>query len=364
MLFTDRVLGMTQDLILPKVTDNVLNSNILALRLMGTGKQGKGESIKKPLKYQTSGQGGSFAGLDPFTAQQLTTKVVIRYDMRGVRQPVAVSGMEAVANGVEETQVTDLVTEAFEETEMELVDTVGTQLYGTGTGNTNKDVLGIGAIVDDGTDVATLGALSRTTYPVLKATRTASGGSLGLSTLATLYSAISSGSGNTIPTLLDSDKTTWDLYEQLLTPMVRESYSVQGYYQVSATSVKRPGSGQGSQEGLVGQQGFVALSYKGVPWARDEKATAQNVYMLNENWVDWYGWDAKGAFGYTKVEMGATTVEGLYAEAPMSSFSGVNWSGFRAPTNQFGGIADIIILGNLVSFQPRRQGRLTGVSTI
>lgn len=364
MFFTDRVLGQTQDLILPKVTDNVLNSNILALRLLGNGKQGKGESIKKPLKYTTSGQGSSFAGLDAFTAQQLTTKVTARYDMRGVRQPVAVSGMEAVANGVTETQVTDLVKEAFEETEEELVDLIGTQLYGTGTGNTNKDLIGIGAIVDDGTDVTTIGSLSRTTYPVLKATRTASGGTMALNTLATLYSAISSGSQKSTPTLMISDKPTWDLYEQLLTPMVREAYERTGYYSVDAKSVTRPGSNQGSQEGLMGMQGFVALTYKGMPWVRDEKATAQNVFMLNENWLDWYGWDAAGTFGYTKVSLGTETIDGLYAESPMSSYTGFNWSGFRAPTNQFGGIADIILLGNLMSWQPRRQGRLTGVTAI
>lgn len=362
MFFTDRVLGLTQDLILPKVADNTLGSNVLSLRLIANGSEGKGESIKKPIKYQSSGQGTSFAGLDSFTAQQLTTKVLARYDMRGVRQPVGIAGMEAVANGVSETQVTDLVKEAFEESEMELADLIGTQLYGTGTGNNNKDLIGIGAIIDDGTDVTTLGNISRTTYPVFKATRTASGGTLSLSSLATLYTNVSSGTTRSTPTLISSDEATWDLYEQLLTPMVRESYDKMGYYQMTATGTQQPG-GQ-SQMGLSGTQGFVALTYKGIPWARDEKATSQNVFMINENWIEWYGWNTNGVFDYKSVNLTATTVDGLYGEAPMSSFTGLNWSGFRAPVDQFGGIADIIILGNLVSFQPRRHGRLTGVTTV
>lgn len=361
MVFSERVLSLTQNALLPKVVDNTLGSNILSLRLMGTGKEGKGESIKKPIKYTTSGQAGSFAGLDTFTAQQMTTKVRMSYDMRAVRIPVAVSGMEAVANAVSETQVTDLVKEAMEESQMELVDAVGTMLYSTGLGNSSKDFLGIGAIVDDGTDVATLGTLSRTTYPVLNATRTASGGTMALSTLATLYTAVSSGSSMSTPTIMISNETVWDLYEQLLTPMVRESYSQMGYYQVSMAGGAVRGN---SNEGLTGTQGFVAVTYKGIPWVRDEKGTSQNVFMLNEAWLDFYGWDARGMFGYNKVGLGATTVEGLYAESPMSQFNGFNWSGFRAPTNQFGGIADIIILGNLVSWQPRRHGRLTGVTTV
>jgi len=362
MLFSERVLSLTQDYLLPKVVDNVLGSNILSLKLISNAKQGKGESIKKAIKYQSSGTMSSFAGLDAFTASQLNTKVRLQYDMRGVRIPVAISGMEAVANGVAETQVTDLVVEALEESQMELMDGVGTQLYGNGTGNSSKDFIGIGAIVDDGTDVTTIGQLSRTTYPVLNATRTASGGTLSLDKLATLYSAISSGSKLTTPTLLISNETVWDLYEQLLTPMVRESYSQTGFYNV--TSAEGMVKGSNSHEGLSGMQGFTAVSYKGIPWVRDEKATSQTVFMLNEQWLDFYGWDAKGQFGYNKIELGTKTVEGVYVEPPMSQHTGFNWSGFRAPTNTFGGVADIIILGNLTSWQPRRQGRLTGVTSV
>ena len=180
MTFSERVLALTQDYLLPKVVDNTLGGNILSLRLIGNAREGKGETIKKALKYQSSGTATSFAGLDTFTANQLTTKVRISYDMRAVRIPVAVAGMEAVANAVTETQVTDLVVEALEESQQELLDAVGAMIYGTGTGNSNKDFLGLGAIIDDGTDVGTLGTLSRTTYPVLNATRTASGGTLSL----------------------------------------------------------------------------------------------------------------------------------------------------------------------------------------
>lgn len=360
MTFSERVLSLTQDYLLPKVVDNVLGSNVLSLRLIGNSKEGKGESIKKAIKYQSSGTATSFAGLDTFTAAGLTTKVRISYDMRGVRIPIGISGMEAVANAVTETQVTDLVIEALEESQMELLDAVGGMIYGTGTGNGNKDFLGLGAIVDDGTDVGTIGNLSRTTYPVLNATRTAfTGGAMALSALATLYSNISSGSTLSSPTLITSNETGWDFYEQLLTPMVRENYTMFGYYQVG-----QAGGATRAKESLQGAQGFTAVTYKGIPWARDEKATAQRVFMLNENWLDFYGWDARGMFGYDKINLGTKTVEGLYSESPMSQFNGFNWSGFRAPTTSFSGIADVIILGNLASFQPRRQGTGTGITTV
>ncbi len=361
MTFGDRVTTLTQEVLLPKVVDNVLNSNVLAFRLAGNAKPAKGADIRKSIKYQNSGTATSFAGLDTFTATQLNTKVKMIYDMRAIRQPIAISGMESVANNSSpESKKTDLVIEALEETEQELIDFFGGVLYSTGTGNSNKDPLGIGAIVDDGTDVGTLGSLSRTTYPVLNATRTASGGTLTLAKLATLYSAISSGAGMSAPTLIVSNETVWDYYEQLLTPQVRETYSMMG------TPVIGKSGGLVKSESLQGTQGFTALSYKGIPWVRDEKATAQNVFMLNENYLNWYGWDASkdNATDYKGLSLGATQIEGLYEEAPMAQYAGFNWSGWKTPTNQFGAVADVIILGNLTSFQPRRQGRLTGVTGV
>ncbi len=359
MTFGERVQSQTQDALLRKVVDNSLHNNILALRLMGKAKRGKGESIKKAIKYTTSGFATSFADLDTFTASQLNTKVRMSYDMRGVRIPVAVSGMEAVANQVSETQVTDLVAEALQESQAELYDALGGYLYGLGTGNSNKDPIGIGAIVDDGTDVATLGTLSRTTYPVLNATRTAATSNLlSLAQLATLYGAISDGTSSSTPTLMISNITVWNLYESLLTPMVRETYTQQGYYKVGMGTPTRG-------EGLTATQGFVAVTYKGVPWVYDNKATSQNVFMLNENTIDWYGWDASNTdLGYKAIKLSSSEFESLYAESPMSDYHGFNWSGWQKPDNMFGAIAEINLLGNLLSFEPRRNGRLTGVTGV
>lgn len=359
MTFGTRVTALTQNWLLPKVVDNILNGNVLSFRLMGNAQKGKGTSIDRAIKYTTSGAATSFSGFDTFTASPLNTKVTLSYDMRGVRIPIGLSGMDVVANKVSETQVTDLVENSVEESQQELLDSVGTMLYGTGTGNSNKDFIGLGGIVDDGTDVSTIGGLSRTTYPVLNATRTASGGTLTLAKLATLYSAVSGGGSNNTTTLIVSNETVDDYYEQLLTPTVRETYSMLGMPQLGLRGTSQ------QKQGLVGTAGFVAKSYKGIPWVRDEKSTAQNVWFLNENQLKFYGWDATGVFGYSKISLGTGTTEGAYSDFEgMSEYNGFNWSGFRAPTNQFAGIADVIILGNLTSWAPRRQGRLTGVTGV
>lgn len=367
MTFTERVLSQTRQYLLPKVVYNVLGSNVLAARLVGNGLKGKGVAVEKAIKHTLSGSASSFSGLDTFQAAQLDTKIRLTYDMRAIRQPVGVAGLEIMANQDAEVQSTDLVKEALEETQDELFDALGDYLYGTGTGNSGKDPLGLGAIVDDGTDVTTIGGQSRSTYSVLNATRTSlSGVALTLARMATLYSAVSSGTSTSTPTLMISNETVWDLYESLLTPIVREQYSMMGYYNV--TSEKGSKATRGSHEGLVGTHGFVGLSYKGIPYARDEKATAQAMFMLNENFIDWYGWPASGettrTTGYEPISFGHTQVETSYSEAPMSNFTGFNWSGFKSPTNQFAGIADIILVGNLTSFRPNRNGKFVSVTTV
>lgn len=361
MTFAQRVENYMQRVLLPKVTDNALGGNVIATRLIANAKPGRSTYVEKAIKYKKSGFFTSFAGLDTFQATPFDTKVKLTYDMRGVRLPIGLSGMEIVASlTAGDLAATNMIESAVEEAEMELVDGLGDVAYGDGSGNSNKDPLGLGAIVDDGTNVPTIGGQSRTTYVVLKAKVTnLSDGTLSMNKLSTLHSDVSSGTGMTTPTLGVCDETTWDLYEQLLAPQVQHSYSETGYYTVTANQ-----RNLGRNQGLVGHGGFVAVTFKGIPVVKDEKATANQFHLLNENWIEWRGWDVKGAAGYKAIQYNVTQFESTYAEAPVSNFTGFAWSGFRAPTNQFGSVADMILLGNQVSWQPKRQGKLTNVTQV
>lgn len=360
--FTDtRVNAMTQESFLPTVFDQVIASTALSLRLLSNGKQWKGRQMVVPVKVSNSSSATSFAGLDTFTAAELTTKQRMVFDLRAVRQPVAIAGLEIVANDYPETQVIDMVKEALEETQIELSDYIAAMMYGLGTGNNSKDLIGMGAIADDGTNVSSIGGLSRSTYPVLNGTYTASGGTLSLDKMATLYSAVSKNTNLSTPTLAPTTETVFDLYEQLLTPTVRESYSMTGRYNLSA-SVEQAGGM--SREGLQGMTGFTALSYRGVPLVRDEKCPTGKLWMINENSVEWRGAKASAATEYKPVQFSPSTITGVYAERPLNQITGFNWSGFRAPTNQFGVVADVVVLGNLIGKIPNRNGQLLSITAV
>lgn len=351
---------------------NVLGSNILALRLVGNGQKGKGFQVEKAIKYTTSNQAISFSAFDTFQPVPLATKVRLSVLMKGARQPVGVSGMDLVANQDSDVNITDLLTESMEETTDELFDKMGDFAYGDGTGNSGKDPAGLGLIIDDGTASDTFEGQSRSTYTVLKSTLTdltSVGGKLTLPRLATLYTNISSGTGLTTPTLIDGEEAVSDLYEQLLTPTVRETYSSMGTYTVTKDSKGTVRAG--SQQGLVGNHGFVAYSYKGIPWVRDEKAASAysaKVAMINENYIDWFGWAITGnvsrQLGYEPISFKHTTVDTVFAESPMSEFTGFNYKPMISAQNQFAGISEILMLGNMGSWQPRRQGVLENVTQV
>lgn len=352
---------MTQESFLPAVFDQVISASALPLRLIGNGKQWKGRQMVVPVKLTNSSQAQSFAGLDSFIAVELSTKQKMAFDLRAVRQPIAISGLEMIANDFPEDQVIDMIEEALDETQTELIDFVAGIFYGFGTANSNKDFIGIGAIADDGTNISTIGGLSRTTFPTLNGTYTSSSGLIGLDKMATLYSNISSGTGMSTPTMAPTTETVFDLYEQLLTPTVRETYSMTGKYTLSASPEQAGGM---SREGLSGQTGFVAISYRGIPLTRDEKCPSGKLYMINEQTMEWRGGKATANTGYKPVAFTPDTLVGVYGESPLKQISGFNWSGFRAPMNQFGVIADVIMTGNLLAKRPNRNGQLISITGV
>jgi hypothetical protein len=355
MTFGARITTITQDEILPQVVDTILGGNFITFRVLSNAKRWSGETLKKPIKYVASTLGGSFSGLDTHSTSTVDTRVMMSFDVRGYEMPVAIPGMEKAVNRTP-AQVLNLVKVEVESAQEDALDDIGTMLYADGTGNSNKDFLGMDAIDDDGTSVATFGGLARTTYTTLKSTRTASGGILDLNKLATLTTAVSAGSAaRQRPTIFVSNETVWDLYESLLTPTVRANYESFGLPMVTMNSKAPVRAAE-----LKGAAGFNALTYRGIPWVADEKSTAQTLWALNENHIDWYGLSDPDL---KQISLGTGDIDGIYAEAPSKNI-GFQWTGFMRPINQYGEVAHIYLLGNLVSFNPKRHGRLTGITGV
>ena len=108
MTFTDRVISITQDTILPKIFDNILTDNFAAFRFVSNGLKWSGSSLKRPIKLVKSTLGGSFAGLDTHSTATTESRRTMEFNLKAYEIPVAIAGLDKLVNATE-AQVIDLV---------------------------------------------------------------------------------------------------------------------------------------------------------------------------------------------------------------------------------------------------------------
>lgn len=339
MAFGNRVTTTTQDVILPKLVDTVLNSNVFATRMLGRAKKWNGETIKQPIKVSKNSTGTSFSGFDTFSTSATNNRVNLSYTPKFYQITVALPLDELSANQTD-AKVLDLAAIEIAGAAQDMADDIGTLFYSDGTGNSSKDFLGLGAIVDDGSSVATIGGQSRSTYSTLASTVTASGGTLTLAKMATLYSAVASGAQK--PTLGLCNETVANLYEQLLQPQERIAKDV--------PMIKG---------GIPGGTGFTGYFYKGFPILADEKATAQTLYFINEDWIDFY---ALPVALTEPIKFKSVDIQGNDYSSVLGL--GFSWSGWIKPSNSASVVGHIYLGGELTTFNPKRHGRLTGITSV
>lgn len=356
----NRINPTTERKLYRKVVDNVLSSRTFMARVMGNGKPFNGKTFDIPIKVSDSGLGEYFAGLEALSTAASDTLIELSFAHTAFAQPVVSVMLESFANSGPEQSI-DLDVFKLEEAVAESIQSLGSAMFGTGAGN---QPLGLEAHVDDTTNTANFGGQSRTTYSALNSTVTASGGTLTLAKLATLESAISAGGiESEYPTIHLTTKTVWDLYERLLQPNVRAEYSSVGYPALSlrGNSIAR------SRAELKGAAGFTAVSFRGVPVIADDACTSGVWYMLNERYLEWRGRTivpSKYSGVLEKVSLTGNTMEGVGAQISAPSDAGWFFQKMQAMPNQAGMIGRFYVIGQLVGSQPRRQGKLTGITGV
>ena len=342
MAFDNVVDTLTLEEIVPHVVDTVLRSNTFATKMLSKTKKFGAATMDFPVKYQIGTAIQSFLGFDQLPTSFTDTRVLMKYNPRFVAANVALAGTDLIANNTA-AKVLDLTKVEMQSRAQDLADGLGTMLWSDGTGNGSKDILGLAALVDDATATSTIGGLARATYTTLNSTVTAAA-TLSLSTMRTLYNAIAD--ATVAPTRAYTDYPTRALYEQLLQPQEKI------YKEVNIVP------------NYKGYEGFAGLMYAGMEIVPDRKATTGNLVFLNENFIDFYGLDADLAQfeGSRKVDVAGKLFTGnQYNEV---SNLGFYWTGFIKVNNQFAFNSFIILAGNLCTDNPRRHGKLTGVTGV
>ena len=322
----------TQSRLLPKAIDNILSGNVLTTRLFGGAKTWRGgTSIDIAVNLSDITAVGSYFGFDTFNVTQENIRQRASFTPSQEYVSIPISGIQQAINQGD-AAVINLVAEEIDWRTKRLRDEIGTQLYTDGTGNVSKDLLGLVAAVDDSTNVTTYAGLSRSTYTNWRGTLTAQSGSLSLANLAADFDAAQR--GDDAPTLMVAPPAVFTIYEALLTPTVSHQFSMNDF-RLTGNGIVRVGGT------VAANQGFRALTFRGIPFVADEKCTSGNIFTLNENHL----------FFYTIPQPGRA-IKGGFA-----------WTGFKEPANQDAVVGQLLWYGQLVGDAPRTHARRTGVTS-
>jgi hypothetical protein len=341
MAYNNQVDTLTLEFIAPKVVDTVLRANRFTTKMLSKTKDFRAATIDFPIKYQKGTATQSMSGFDTLATSFTDTRILLKYNPRFNTANVALAVTDIAANNTA-AKVLDLTEVEMMSRAQDLADSIGTQLYADGTGNSNKDFIGLANIVDD---TSSIGGLSRSTYTTLQSTNTAaSSGLLTLFKMRTLYNAIADAS--IVPTEAYTDYPTWALFETILQPQEKINKEVN-----LAPNFK-------------GYTGFDAIVFAGLPIVPDRKATAGTMFFLNTEFIDFHGLKALTAEGMTgkPIKVGGKLFAGnQYDEANNLGFF---WTGWIKSTNQLAYNSFVVVGGNLVTDNPRRHGKLTGITGV
>lgn len=352
MIFNEAVTTTTREFILPKVFDQVTTGTPGLMSFLQKPKEWKtGTEYKFAIKYQDTTNGGNMGIADKLDSNRENVRVQASFNLKAANKPVVVAIAETTANMGDE-QIVDLLDTEFDSQAQSLLTLMAQNLYtGNGTGNDWDSLANAAA---DSTVYATYGGLSRSTYSAWDGYYLASAGALTLAKLATADDAVTIGVDS--PDLALTTKAIWSTYESLLTPSVRANFSTSGYPRMNAWG------GVPSTPGMGAQQGFVYLTFRGTPIAKDEQVPSGKFHLVNTKGFGFVGFnyqdDSIMSANFKK------TSDAVPSGVPgnVKSTRGFQFRKMMNPVDQLTKVGYLIYAGDFVATSPRLQGTLQGAS--
>ena len=357
MIFSNTVKNITKEKILPSIVDSVNNSNILTARIaMKSVKTWSGRVVAQPVRVANSRSGGSVAGMEEFSTEGTDNVRSLTWYPKTYAQSVVVPKIEEAVNAGADSQAVKLIAAKLDEARASLTQAVGSQFYGYGVGEAFD---GLGLITDNGTATDEYAGLRRADFPVINGTVVSpAGGNLTIDVLAQTLNGIgAAGSSVEAPTIGLMDQVQWSLLEKIFlrTGALQAHYTATGSYgRVTA------GSDNGTTVSPIevgGALGVKAIDYRGIPMVADDKAPSGKLFFVNENYLEFHSLKMPGL---EQIKANAEVEEGAGAQVSGTSF--IQLRDFMQPTNQLGTIGALVVSGNLISRNPRRNGVISGIT--
>lgn len=321
--------------IMPSITDNVYNSNVVLYRLMKANKrliQG-GTQIEVPVMFQRFNTGGAYRGYDVLNTTPSDTVKNLAFDWKQHYVTWAIDGLTLLKADSPDA-IANIIAIQGQQAYMEMAENLANGLFknpnGSGTQlSSANDIDGLSAAVGNASvGDANYGGVSRSTNSWhLSQIDSATTSITAMSSYQTMFGNCTV--GGQAPTIIISRQDQYNKFIALNAQASSTGYSVQY------------ARGPAVQDAMLASAGFTNAMYNNTPWVVDShvtdsgNTTTGRIYFLNENVLFW-------------------------AVSPRADFY---LNDFQTPVNQDAYVATLLWAGNLVSASSRLHGVFTGLTS-
>jgi hypothetical protein len=291
----------TQKYYVPKLVDNIFNSNVLLQRWRKKDQykaESGGTSIMQPVMYAQTTAAGWYTGSDTLTTTANDQITSAEFTRAHAYANITISHTDELQNAGD-AQMVDFVRAKVQAAEMTLADTIGTGLFNLGTDS--KAIIGLRLAIDS---AGTYGGIDRSSYSWWSAQEDSSSTTLTMPLLQAEFGDCTV--GNDKPSVAITTQDLYDAYMNTLTPLQR------------------------FQDEDTAKGGFTNIMFNGIPVVVDSHCPASHWFFINEKYFTLF-------------------------YHPKDNF---RFEPFIKPVDQAMATAKIFWAGQLVCSNPRMQAKL------
>jgi hypothetical protein len=253
----DQLTAITEKKFMPKLVDNIFNSNPLLKKLKEREQaQSGGDKIIVPLNYATVTASGWYQGAETLSTTDNDVITAAEYEWKQLYANISITRRDELRNSGD-AAIINFVKSKVEIAEKTIRDKLATGLYNDGTDS--KQIQGLKLAVATGN---TLGGIDQSSYSWWQANVDSTTTTLTLAAMQGLYGDC--GEGTEYPDIAIGDQDMYDRYYALLQPQQRFA------------------------DEEMGKGGFKSLQFNGIPMVVDANCASGDLYMLNLNYLTLY----------------------------------------------------------------------------
>lgn len=254
----DQISAITQKKYIPKMVDNIFDSNPLLQRAKKKWytKCNGGTSIMQPLNYATVTASGWYQGSETLSTTDNDVMTAAEYNWKQIYANITISRIDELKNSGD-AQILNFVKQKTQIAEKTIMDTMGTALYNSGTDS--KAIGGLRLIVNT---TSTVGGISQSSYSWWQGQVDSTTATLTIAAMQSRDNVCTI--GNDGPTVIPTTRAIYNSYYGLLQPQQRfmDSETAKG--------------------------GFSSLMFNGKPVIVDSHVPANYMFFLNEDYLHLY----------------------------------------------------------------------------